>query len=87
MPFFDIATRAMIIAYKADGKTNREITALTGAEKRTINTIYARAISRGFDPAARPLRLENKYVEDAKRSGRPLKQQQAAAAGLGEDCT
>ncbi|KAF1350521.1 hypothetical protein EJ07DRAFT_138730 [Lizonia empirigonia] len=77
MPIFELATRALIIAYKADGKTNQEITKLTGAEKRTINSIYARAIERGFDPAIRPMRLENKHVEDAPRSGRPLKQQQA----------
>jgi transposase len=77
MPVFDLATRALIIAYKADGKTNQEITGLTGVEKRTINSIYARAIERGFDPAVRPMRLENKHIEDAKRSGRPSKQQQA----------
>jgi hypothetical protein len=54
MPIFDLATRALIIAYKADGKTNQEIIGLTGAEKRTINSIYARAIERGFDPASVP---------------------------------
>jgi transposase len=77
MVVFDLATRALIIAYKADGKTNQEITGMTGAEKRTINSIYARAIERGFDPAVRPLKLENKHVEDAPRTGRPSKQQQA----------
>ncbi|KAF1349451.1 hypothetical protein EJ07DRAFT_139849 [Lizonia empirigonia] len=77
MPIFDLATRALIIAYKADRKTNQEITKLTSAKKRTINSIYARAIKRGFDPAIRPMRLENKHVKDAPRSGRPLKQQQA----------
>ena len=77
MPVFDLATRALIVAYKADGKTNHEITGMTGAEKRTINSIYARAIERGFDPAVRPLKLENKHVEDAPRTGRPSKQQQA----------
>jgi transposase len=78
MPIFDLATRALIIAYKADGKTNQEITGLTGAEKRTINSIYARAIERGFDPAIRPMKLENKHIEDAVRSGRPSKQQEAS---------
>jgi transposase len=77
MVVFNLATRALIIAYKADGKTNQEITGMTGAEKRTINSIYARAIERGFDPAVRPLKLENKHVEDAPRTGRPSKQQQA----------
>ena len=73
MVVFNLATRALIIAYKADGKTNQEITGMTGAEKRTINSIYARAIERGFDPAVRPLKLENKHVEDALRTGRPPK--------------
>ena len=40
-PVFNIATRALIVAYKADRKSNAEITALTGVEKRTINLIYA----------------------------------------------
>jgi hypothetical protein len=40
-------------------------------------TIYARAIKRGFDPALRPIKLENKHVEDASQSGRPSKQQEA----------
>jgi hypothetical protein len=67
----------LTIAYKADGKTNHEITGMTGAEKCTINSIYARAIGRGFDPAVRPLKLENKHIEDAPRTRRPSKQQQA----------
>ncbi|KAH6612992.1 hypothetical protein C7974DRAFT_437616 [Boeremia exigua] len=64
MPVFDRATRALIIAYKADGKTNQETTLLTGVEKR-------------FDPAVRPIRLENKHVQDGVRSGRSSKQQEA----------
>jgi len=69
----------LIIAYKADGKTNHEITGLIGAEKRRINLIYALAIKRGFDPAVRPLKLETKHVKYAPRSGRPSKQQQQQA--------
>src|SRR4051812_33050601 len=77
MPVFDIATRALIVAYKADGKSNNEITGLTGVEKRVINRIYARAIERGFDPGERPIKLVDKYLQDAPRSGRPSKQQEA----------
>jgi hypothetical protein len=76
MSVVNLATRALIIAYKANSKTNYEITGLTSVEKRTINLIYAQAIRRGFNPAVRPMRLENKHVKDAKRSSRPLKQQQ-----------
>lgn len=56
-PVFDIETRAMIVAFKADGKSNADITKLTGVEKRTINPIYARAIERGFNPNQRPLQI------------------------------
>ncbi|KAF1920445.1 hypothetical protein BDU57DRAFT_15502 [Ampelomyces quisqualis] len=78
MPVYNLATRALIVAYKADGKSNHDITEMTGVEKRTINSIYARAIERGFDPALRPLKLENKHIEDAPRSGRPSKEQKAS---------
>ena len=76
-PVFNIATRALIVAYKADRKSNAEITALTGVEKRTINLIYAQAIKRGFDPGQKPLTLVNKFLKDAPRSRQPLKQQEA----------
>ncbi|KAF1839267.1 hypothetical protein BDW02DRAFT_483141, partial [Decorospora gaudefroyi] len=83
-PVFDIATRSMIVAYKADGKSNADITALTGVEKRTINGIYARAIERGFDPGQKPLKLLNKYLEDAPRSGRPATKNQQASGKVVE---
>lgn len=70
-----IATRALILTLKATGKSNEEITGLTGIQKRTINSIFARAIERGFDPCRRPMKLEDSYLEDGYRSGRPSKQQ------------
>jgi hypothetical protein len=73
MVVFNLDTRALIIAYKADSKTNQEITGITSTKKRTINSIYAQAINRGFDPAIRPLKLENKHVKDALRTKRPSK--------------
>jgi len=78
MPPHDLATRALIITLKATGKPNDEITGLTGISKRTINSIFARAIERGFDPCQRPLKLLNKYLEDSHRSGRPSKQDEVA---------
>jgi hypothetical protein len=73
MVVFNLDTRALIIAYKADSKTNQEITGITSTKKRTINSIYVQAINRGFDPAIRPLKLENKHVKDALRTKRPSK--------------
>jgi transposase len=74
MVYHDNSTRAAVVVLKAIGKPNHEITGLTGVEKRTINSIYARAIERGFDPGLRPLQLEDKHLEDAHRPGRPSKQ-------------
>ncbi|KAF2726441.1 hypothetical protein EJ04DRAFT_547615 [Polyplosphaeria fusca] len=70
----DLSTRALIITLKATGKSNDEITGLTGITKRTINSIFARAIERGFDSCQRPLRLKDEYLVDSSRSGRPSKQ-------------
>ncbi|RKK19273.1 hypothetical protein BFJ66_g17761 [Fusarium oxysporum f. sp. cepae] len=72
----DIATRALVVTLKAPSggaKTTAEISALTGLAVRTINSIYARAIHRGFEPNETPLRLINEWLEDAPRSGRPTK--------------
>jgi transposase len=75
----DIATRALIVAFKATGKPNEEITYLTGIQKRTINDIFARAVKRGFDPCQRPIEICNEYLEDAPQSGRPSKQKELSA--------
>ena len=48
----DMATRAQVIALKALGIPNKEINRQTGVGLRTINTIYDRAIERGFNPNA-----------------------------------
>lgn len=57
----DIATRALVVALKAPcgGKTSAEIAALTGLSPRTVNSIYARAVERGFDPHQLPLTLRD----------------------------
>lgn len=68
----DIAIRAVICFLKSQpGQSNAEITRITGVSKRTINEIYARAKSRGFDPTSLPLNLTSSHLEDAPRSGRP----------------
>lgn len=69
----DIATRALIIGLKSTGKTSTEVSELTEISVRTINSIYARAIERGFDPNFRPLKICDAYLVDAPRSGRPKK--------------
>ncbi|KAK7190291.1 hypothetical protein PSPO01_04012 [Paraphaeosphaeria sporulosa] len=56
------------------GTTNAEINHITHIPIRSIRSIYSRAIERGFDPDERPLQVQNSYLEDAPRSGRPTKQ-------------
>merc|ERR1712000_540093 len=73
----DIATRAMIVSLKASNKTTIEVMALTGVGKSTINSIFARAVARGFDPAVRPIVLTDALLADNPRSGRPSKQSAA----------
>ena len=73
---YDISTRALVVTLKSPlgGKTTAQVVAITGLPTRTVNSIYARAIERGFDPNAVPLVLKDEYLQDAPRAGRPTKQ-------------
>lgn len=78
-PNTDIATRALIITLKSSfggAKTTPEVSCLTGIPARTVNSIYARAIERGFDPNVRPLDLKDEHLKDGVRLGRPSKDSQ-----------
>lgn len=70
----ELSTRALIVGLKSAGKTSVEVAELTSIPVRTVNDIFARAIKRGFDPNRRPLQLQDVYLADAPRSGRPRKQ-------------
>lgn len=72
----DIATRALAVTLKApcSGKSSAEVAAITGLPIRTINSIYTRAIERGFEPNSVPLVIRDEWLQDASRSGRPAKQ-------------
>jgi transposase len=70
----DMATRAQVVALKALGIPNKEISRQTGVGPRTINTIYDRAIGRGFNPNAEQPVIRDTHVQTAPRSGRPSKQ-------------
>lgn len=69
----DIAKRAMVVTCKATGIRSTTISELSGLSKRTVDRIYERALSNGFDPAARPWNISEAMLADAPRSGRPLK--------------
>lgn len=84
MPRTDIATRAYIVAPKASplNKPSAEVEALTSVAARTVSSIYTRAIERGFDPNAVPIKMRDAYVEDAPRSGRPSKQNEETTTAV-----
>lgn len=65
----------MIVSLKSPlcGRSTAEISALTGVKQRTVNSIYARAIQRGFEPNAIPLIMKDSYFKDDPKSGRPTK--------------
>ena len=70
---YENSTRALV-CLKATGKSSKEVSAISGIPTRTVDSIYARAIERGFEPCERPMKLLDRYLEDAPRSGRPSKQ-------------
>jgi len=80
----DISTRAAVVLLKSPvgGKTTAQVESITGLKRSTINTIYARAIERGFDPNLVPLAIKDEYLQDAPRSGRPTKQTTAVKESL-----
>ncbi len=75
-PNTTLATRALVVTLKSPvgGKTSAEVAEITGLSIRQVNRIYARVIERGFDPNHRPFELQDEWLQDAPRSGRPSKQ-------------
>ncbi|KAK3345943.1 hypothetical protein B0T25DRAFT_550683 [Lasiosphaeria hispida] len=73
MSHFDTATRAQALTLKAIGWSNKEIENLTGVTARALNMILDRAIALGYDP--QNPRLQDSYVANAPKSGRPSKQE------------
>ncbi|KAG6221158.1 hypothetical protein E4U26_006148 [Claviceps purpurea] len=72
--YMDIATRTSVLTLKAYGISTKEVASITGISVRTVNKIFANAVSRGFNPEDRPMKINNRFVEDAPKSGRPKKQ-------------
>jgi len=64
-PSYDISTRAQVITLKALGFSNQEICSKLGLliAHFTINRIYKKALSRGFNPE-KPICLDH-YIKNA----------------------
>jgi transposase len=71
----DVATRALIVTLNSPvgGLTTAEIVEKTGISKRTIDSVYTRAIKRGFDPNHRPIEIRDEMLQDTLCSRRPRK--------------
>lgn len=70
----NIAQRASVLTLLWQGKSTAEISGMLGIPKSTIRDIHARAIQRGFEASSYPLIINDEYIVDAPRSGRPKKQ-------------
>jgi transposase len=69
---YDNGLRVQALTMLQDSKRIDEIIKTTGYSSSTIYTIRRKAIQRGYNPQIDP-KIYLRYVEDAPRSGRPLK--------------
>ena len=72
MGFHQLATRAQALAIKAIGATLDYIENVTQIKRRTLQYIFSKAHSRGWDPVSCPLLLDS-YIVDALRARRKIK--------------
>ncbi|OCK99057.1 uncharacterized protein K441DRAFT_540712 [Cenococcum geophilum 1.58] len=72
MGFYQLATKAQALAIKAIGATLDYIENITQIKRRTLQYIFLKARSRGWDPISRPLILDG-YIIDAPYTGRKIK--------------
>lgn len=83
---YQIASRSQILSLLAVGFEHRQIFEYTGVMPDTQKVWWKKALSRGFNPHARPLLILDIYVEDGKRTGRPSKMQDEQEEVLGMVC-
>ncbi|OPB47158.1 hypothetical protein A0O28_0072820 [Trichoderma guizhouense] len=82
----DEAMRGAILALKASTTwSSSEISAVLGLSVRQVNRIYSRCLKNGFDPSVRPLQINNSFVSDRLRSGRPKKRTEEVEQAITEN--
>ncbi|PKK45425.1 hypothetical protein CI102_9815 [Trichoderma harzianum] len=82
----DEAMRGAILALKASTTwSSSEISAVLGVSLRQVNRIYSRSLKNGFDPSVRPLQINNSFVSDRPRSGRPKKRTEEVEQAIAEN--
>lgn len=81
----DEAMRGAVLALKASTTwSSTEISAVLGLSVRQVNRIYSRSLKNGFDPSVRPLQINNSFVSDRPRSGRPKKRTEEVEQAIAE---
>jgi transposase len=83
-PEYDISLRASIVFMKSPfggSKSSSDVKKVLGAQApsiASINRLYKTAIDRGFKPDADHYLMQDQYVVDAPRTGRPTKKTKRA---------
>ena len=72
MVFYQLTTRAQALAMKAIGATLEHIQCITEIKHRTLQYIFKRARSHGWDPSTHPHILDG-HVIDAPHTGSKVK--------------
>ena len=67
-----LAIRAQILALKQFGATNIQIADITAVSVRQIRRFWAKALERGYNPTTGSKALNDEYLPDDRRSGRPI---------------
>jgi hypothetical protein len=76
--FHPIALRVQALTLLSIGWPTERVEAATGIKTSSLRALRKKAHQRGYDPMKDP-RIKLEYVEDGKRSGRPLKGAAAAS--------
>jgi transposase len=70
--YHPLEVRAQVLTLWAIGWTPAKISRALDISKRTVGDMIKRGKDRGYNPnQTGSLRLEARYIEDSKRSGRP----------------
>ncbi|KAF2279115.1 uncharacterized protein EI97DRAFT_372182, partial [Westerdykella ornata] len=69
-PYYDLATRAQVIALRSFGTSIKQVEEITGVKERTQRKIITRAKEHGYQPNSVVL---DDHVKDAPKAGAPRK--------------
>ncbi|KAJ5719688.1 hypothetical protein N7493_007266 [Penicillium malachiteum] len=79
----DIAQRATVITLRTIGYNTKSISEFLNIPRRMVDSIWQRALERGFQPNQTPLNISDEMLADKPRSGRPSKQTDQIKENIG----